>query len=54
MSTPPATPRPFDHPIFSESVRRIRAWLEPTGFYQSLSPLEQELLERLVHSSGDL
>ena len=54
MSTPSATPRPFDHPIFSESVRRIRAWLEPTGIYQGLGPLEQELLERLVHSSGDL
>jgi precorrin-8X/cobalt-precorrin-8 methylmutase len=44
----------IDHPIFRESVRRIRAWLEPTGIYQGLSPLEQELLERLVHSSGDL
>jgi precorrin-8X/cobalt-precorrin-8 methylmutase len=44
----------IDHPIFSESVRRIRAWLEPTGIYQGLGPLEQELLERLVHSSGDL
>ena len=54
MSTPIEIPRPFDHPIFSESVRLIRAWLEPTGVYQGLSPLEQELLERLVHSSGDL
>ena len=44
----------IDHPIFRESVRRIRTWLEPTGIYQGLSPLEQELLERLVHSSGDL
>jgi precorrin-8X/cobalt-precorrin-8 methylmutase len=44
----------IDHPIFSESVRRIRGWLEPTGIYQGLSSLEQELLERLVHSSGDL
>jgi precorrin-8X/cobalt-precorrin-8 methylmutase len=44
----------LDHPIFQESVRRIRAWLEPTGVYQRLSPLEQELVERLVHSSGDL
>jgi precorrin-8X/cobalt-precorrin-8 methylmutase len=44
----------IDHPIFIESVRRIRGWLEPTGIYQGLSPLEQELLERLVHSSGDL
>jgi precorrin-8X/cobalt-precorrin-8 methylmutase len=44
----------IDHPIFIESVRRIRGWLEPTGIYQGLSSLEQELLERLVHSSGDL
>ena len=39
----------LDHPIFSESVRRIRLLLGPTG----LEPLAQELLERLVHSSGD-
>lgn len=40
----------FDHPIFSESVRRIRSWLGVTG----LDPVEQEVLERLVHSGGDL
>jgi precorrin-8X/cobalt-precorrin-8 methylmutase len=40
----------LDHPIFSESVRRIRQWLGPTD----LDPVQQELLERLVHSSGDL
>ncbi|MFZ0408120.1 MAG: precorrin-8X methylmutase [Cyanobium sp.] len=40
----------FDHPIFSESVRRIRGWLGDTG----LAGVEQEVLERLVHSSGDL
>jgi precorrin-8X/cobalt-precorrin-8 methylmutase len=40
----------FDHPIFSESVRRIRGWLGDTG----LDGVEQEVLERLVHSSGDL
>jgi precorrin-8X/cobalt-precorrin-8 methylmutase len=39
-----------DHPIFTESVRRIRHWLGPTG----LEGIEQEVLERLVHSSGDL
>jgi precorrin-8X/cobalt-precorrin-8 methylmutase len=39
-----------DHPIFTESVWRIRGWLGPTG----LAGVEQELLERLVHSSGDL
>ena len=38
-----------DHPIFTESIRRIRALLGDTG----LQPLEQEVLERLVHSSGD-
>jgi precorrin-8X/cobalt-precorrin-8 methylmutase len=40
----------LDHPIFRESVRRIRGWLGDTG----LVGVEQELLERLVHSSGDL
>ena len=40
----------MDHPIFTESVRRIRAWLGPTG----LDPVQQDVLERLVHSSGDL
>jgi precorrin-8X/cobalt-precorrin-8 methylmutase len=40
----------FDHPIFSESLRRIRAWLGETG----LHGLERDVLERLVHSGGDL
>ncbi|MEB3259811.1 MAG: precorrin-8X methylmutase, partial [Cyanobacteriota bacterium] len=40
----------FDHPIFSESLRRIRGWLGETG----LSGLERDVLERLVHSGGDL
>ncbi|MFM7676819.1 MAG: precorrin-8X methylmutase [Synechococcus sp.] len=39
----------LDHPIFTESVRRIRSWLGNTG----LEGVEQEVLERLVHSSGD-
>ena len=39
-----------DHPIFTESIRRIRAALGDTG----LLPLQQQVLERLVHSSGDL
>ena len=38
-----------DHPIFTESIRRIRALLGETG----LDPLQQQVLERLVHSSGD-
>ncbi len=40
----------FDHPIFSESIRRIREWLGDPG----LDPIQSEVLERLVHSSGDL
>jgi precorrin-8X/cobalt-precorrin-8 methylmutase len=39
----------FDHPIFRESIRRIRELLGETG----LVGVERELLERLVHSSGD-
>jgi precorrin-8X/cobalt-precorrin-8 methylmutase len=39
----------FDHPIFVESIRRIRLLLGES----ELAGVEQELLERLVHSSGD-
>jgi len=39
-----------DHPIFTESIRRIRAALGPT----QLEPLQEQVLHRLVHSSGDL
>ncbi len=39
----------FDHPIFTESIRRIRSQLDGTG----LDPLQQDVLERLIHSSGD-
>ena len=39
----------MDHPIFTESIQRIQALLGPTG----LPLLEQEVLERLIHSSGD-
>ncbi|MFM9073385.1 MAG: precorrin-8X methylmutase [Cyanobium sp.] len=39
----------LDHPIFSESLRRIRHWLGDTG----LRGYERDVLERLVHSSGD-
>ena len=39
-----------DHPIFTESIRRIRDALGHTG----LEPLQQQVLERLIHSSGDL
>ena len=40
---------PFDHPILLESLARIRRRLGDTG----LGGIEQEVLERLVHSSGD-
>ena len=39
----------MDHPIFVESIKQIRDLLGPTG----LPLLEQEVLERLIHSSGD-
>jgi len=39
----------FDHPIFCESIRRIRLLLGETG----LTGVEEEVLLRLVHSSGD-
>lgn len=48
-SSPPAAAG-LDHPIFSESIRLIRQWLGDTG----LDPIQSEVLERLVHSSGDL
>ena len=49
----------FDHPIFSESIRLIRAALaeQPSalGFdLDSLAPPEQDVALRLIHSSGDL
>ena len=39
----------IDHPIFVESIRFIQARLGYTG----LDPLQQQVLERLIHSSGD-
>ncbi len=39
----------IDHPIFLESIAFIKAQLGFTG----LDPLQQEVLERLIHSSGD-
>ncbi len=44
-----ATALASDHPIFIESIRHIRTLLGETG----LDPLQQQVLERLVHSSGD-
>ena len=40
----------MDHPIFTESMRIIRERLVTSG----PGGVEQEVLERLVHSSGDL
>ena len=39
----------IDHPIFIQSIRLIRAELGDTG----LEPLQQAVLERLIHTSGD-
>jgi precorrin-8X/cobalt-precorrin-8 methylmutase len=51
----------LDHPIFSESIRRIRLLLaeqapplaELTPPLAELTPLERDVLERCIHSSGD-
>jgi precorrin-8X/cobalt-precorrin-8 methylmutase len=40
----------LDHPIFTESIRLIHGWLGDTG----LAVNELDVLERLVHSGGDL
>ena len=39
----------IDHPIFQESIRYIRSRLGYTGF----GYLEQQVLERLIHTTGD-
>ena len=39
----------FEHPTFVESIRLIREQLGDTG----LNPLQQRVLECLIHSSGD-
>ena len=55
-SAPGFTITAFDHPIFTESIRLIREALEPTGLYGAwaLDGPERDVIERLVHSSGDL
>lgn len=40
---------PNDHPIFLESIRQIQERLGETG----LDPLQEMVLQRLIHSSGD-
>ena len=39
-----------EHPIFLESVKYIRSQIGLTG----LNSLQQSVLERIIHSSGDL
>ncbi|MFM7647025.1 MAG: precorrin-8X methylmutase [Cyanobium sp.] len=44
----------LDHPIFSESIRQIRLLLaEKAELLAGLTPLERDVLERCIHSSGD-
>ena len=44
----------LDHPIFSESIRQIRLLLaEQAELLAGLTPLERDVLERCIHSSGD-
>ena len=38
-----------DHPIFLQSIKYIQNQLDSTGF----DPLQQQVLERLIHTSGD-
>ena len=49
MDTAPA----FDHPIFSESLRLIKASLPP-GALDGLQSTERDVVLRVIHSSGDL
>jgi len=57
----PDQPHSLDHPIFTESLRRIRLLLAEQARFDpvlaaalaGLTPLERELLERCIHSSGD-
>jgi precorrin-8X/cobalt-precorrin-8 methylmutase len=44
----------LDHPIFSESIRLIRQEPRIQALLAPLSPVQQDVLLRLVHSSGDL
>ena len=44
----------MDHPIFSESIRLIRAALTQQGFSPAADPVVRDVVERCIHSSGDL
>jgi len=43
----------FDHPIFCESLRLIRELPGTAAALAALSTLQQDVLLRLIHSSGD-
>lgn len=43
----------LDHPIFSESLRLIRQLPGTAAALAPLGPLQQDVLLRLIHSSGD-
>jgi precorrin-8X/cobalt-precorrin-8 methylmutase len=43
----------LDHPIFCESLRLIRQLPGTAAALAPLSPLQQDVLLRLIHSSGD-
>lgn len=43
----------FDHPIFCESLRLIRALPGMAAALAAFSTLQQDVLLRLIHSSGD-
>jgi precorrin-8X/cobalt-precorrin-8 methylmutase len=43
----------FDHPIFCESLRLIRELPGVQAALAPLTPLQQDVLLRLIHSSGD-
>ncbi len=45
--------QPFDHPIFRESLRLIRELPGVEAALAPLTPLQQDVLLRLIHSSGD-
>jgi precorrin-8X/cobalt-precorrin-8 methylmutase len=44
----------LDHPIFIESIRLIRAALTQQGFSAEADPVVRDVVERCIHSSGDL
>jgi precorrin-8X/cobalt-precorrin-8 methylmutase len=49
----PAAGADFDHPIFRESLRTIRALPGMEAALRPFSALQQDVVLRLIHSSGD-